>query len=335
MSAHWTSSRRRFTLSSSVIQRLEVPYARPDLLLRPVSAGLSPDRSGDPCQLRRADRAVITMDDDVVATVGVEGARVVPDSPPSTSSHSGGSAWSIFYSRSSRRTRSHPTPRTIPRSRSPRIMTKSWRSRGWSSIKSRRSSICRLFTPLRRIWTRISSGSCRIWGLRRRSSTSEWSSWRNACCSVAHRLTTLTMSRPDLPSRSKRPQNAPRSSFANTKSGRKWRSRWRRCRASGRPDNSRRTLAYASFRATLQDKELRKSDKHKTGSLLGWWQSNTATWPILSRAFRSILCIPASSAKSENNFSDAGNTMTAKRNGLKPKTLDMIMFNRSNKALGQ
>ena len=57
-------------------------------------------------------------------------------------------------------------------------------------------------------------------------------------------------------------------------------------------------LAYASFRATLQDKELLKSDKHKSGPRLGWWQSKAATWPILSRAVRSILCIPESSAKS-------------------------------------
>jgi hypothetical protein len=45
---------------------------------------------------------------------------------------------------------------------------------------------------------------------------------------------------------------------------------------------------------------------------------------------RSILCIPASSSKSECNFSDAGNTLTAKRNGLKPSTLDTLLFMRSN-----
>ena len=64
--------------------------------------------------------------------------------------------------------------------------------------------------------------------------------------------------------------------------------------------------------------------------LLPWWSTNSETFPSLALVARSILCIPASSSKSECNFSDAGNTLTAKRNGLKPCTLDTLLFMRSN-----
>ena len=70
-----------------------------------------------------------------------------------------------------------------------------------------------------------------------------------------------------------------------------------------------------------------------SGPLLLWWQSKAKEWPILARAVRSILCIPAASARSENNFSDAGNTITEKRNQLKPPVVNALMFMRSNKDL--
>lgn len=66
------------------------------------------------------------------------------------------------------------------------------------------------------------------------------------------------------------------------------------------------------------------------GRLLAWWSTNSESFPSLALVARSILCIPASSSKSECNFSDAGNTLTAKRNGLKPSTLDILLFMRSN-----
>jgi hypothetical protein len=48
-------------------------------------------------------------------------------------------------------------------------------------------------------------------------------------------------------------------------------------------------------------------------------------------ASRATLCIPASSAMSKNNFSDADNTLTKKRNRLKPRTINNLMFLRSNR----
>jgi hypothetical protein len=46
---------------------------------------------------------------------------------------------------------------------------------------------------------------------------------------------------------------------------------------------------------------------------------------------RSVLCIPAASAMSENNFSDAGITVTKKRNSLKPRVVNDLLFLRSNR----
>ena len=47
----------------------------------------------------------------------------------------------------------------------------------------------------------------------------------------------------------------------------------------------------------------------------------------------SVLCIPASSSKSESNFSDARNTLTKKRSGLKLATVHDLLFVQSNQDL--
>ena len=47
----------------------------------------------------------------------------------------------------------------------------------------------------------------------------------------------------------------------------------------------------------------------------------------------SVLCIPTFNSKSESNFSDAGNTLTKTRSGLKPTTMNNLLFVRSNQDL--
>jgi hypothetical protein len=48
---------------------------------------------------------------------------------------------------------------------------------------------------------------------------------------------------------------------------------------------------------------------------LSWWRrKGKDLFSILAQVVQSTLCIPASSAMSENNFSDAGNTLTKKHN---------------------
>ena len=62
-------------------------------------------------------------------------------------------------------------------------------------------------------------------------------------------------------------------------------------------------------------------------SIILWWKLKGApTFPIMSHVARSVLCIPASSSKSESNFSDAGNTLTKKRSGLKPTIVNDLLF---------
>ena len=51
---------------------------------------------------------------------------------------------------------------------------------------------------------------------------------------------------------------------------------------------------------------------------------------MIARVARSTLCVCASSAKPENNFSDAGNTLTKKRSNLNPHIVNDMMFVRSN-----
>jgi hypothetical protein len=66
--------------------------------------------------------------------------------------------------------------------------------------------------------------------------------------------------------------------------------------------------------------------------VLSWWRrKGKDPFPILARVMQSTLCIPASSAMSENNFSNIGNTLTKKRNQLKPRTINNLMFMRSNR----
>ncbi|KAI0525038.1 hypothetical protein KFK09_004428 [Dendrobium nobile] len=54
-------------------------------------------------------------------------------------------------------------------------------------------------------------------------------------------------------------------------------------------------------------------------NVLKWWGLvGVKAFSIMTQVAHSILCIPAASAMSENNFSDAGNTLTTKRSNLKP-----------------
>jgi hypothetical protein len=72
--------------------------------------------------------------------------------------------------------------------------------------------------------------------------------------------------------------------------------------------------------------------------LLKWWQmvsesgtnGEPACFPALGFVARSILAVPASSAMSESNFSDAGNVFGVKRSMLSPSVLNNILVARSN-----
>ena len=60
--------------------------------------------------------------------------------------------------------------------------------------------------------------------------------------------------------------------------------------------------------------------------ILEWWKQNSEEFPALSRIARNILCIMASSAPSERNFSLAGHVVSSRRSSLKPSSVDNILF---------
>ena len=84
---------------------------------------------------------------------------------------------------------------------------------------------------------------------------------------------------------------------------------------------------YYIIKMSRQEKE--HIDSNPKG-LLCWCSKNHQLFPNLSRVVRCILCIPASSSKSECNFSDAGNMLSDQRNAVSPATVNMMLFMRSN-----
>jgi hAT family C-terminal dimerisation region len=61
-----------------------------------------------------------------------------------------------------------------------------------------------------------------------------------------------------------------------------------------------------------------------------WWKINKSKFPILSKLANKYLCMSATSTSSEHLFSEAGNTMTAKRTKLNPILFERIVFLKKN-----
>ncbi len=100
--------------------------------------------------------------------------------------------------------------------------------------------------------------------------------------------------------------------------------------------NARVDNEYEAYmRHKVTDGEMKQcadGDVSAEFHILSWWRrKGKDLFPILARVVRSTLCIPASNAMSENNFSNAGNTVTKKHNRLKPRMINNLMFLRSNR----
>jgi hypothetical protein len=65
-------------------------------------------------------------------------------------------------------------------------------------------------------------------------------------------------------------------------------------------------------------------------SILDWWKNNKYNFPILSKVVRTVLSIPASSAKAEADFSAAGFIKNPRRANLAPEILDDMLVAKSN-----
>jgi len=86
---------------------------------------------------------------------------------------------------------------------------------------------------------------------------------------------------------------------------------------------------YMTLKLTPDEKKHIENNTLNNG-LLSWWRGHAAAFAILARVVHCVLAHPAASAKSECNFSDAGNTLTHKRNQLSPNIVDTLLFMRSN-----
>ena len=63
---------------------------------------------------------------------------------------------------------------------------------------------------------------------------------------------------------------------------------------------------------------------------LEWWKVKSATYPNLSAQVQRMWSLPASSVRSEEIFSTAGNILTLKRNRLLPEHVNMLVFLHAN-----
>lgn len=68
-----------------------------------------------------------------------------------------------------------------------------------------------------------------------------------------------------------------------------------------------------------------KVPKDKNLDILMWWRDHRLEFPRLALLCTYYLAIPASSASSEREFSVAGQTISERRTGLKPETVDSIL----------
>jgi len=72
------------------------------------------------------------------------------------------------------------------------------------------------------------------------------------------------------------------------------------------------------------------SDEYQQENPLIWWQKYATTLPMLSKIARIYIGIPATSVPAERLFSDAGNTITNKRNRLDPNVVHDFLFLKYN-----
>ena len=78
------------------------------------------------------------------------------------------------------------------------------------------------------------------------------------------------------------------------------------------------------------DSYLKRTILDPNVDVLAWWRDNQSVYPILSSVACAVLCHPASSASSERAFSQAGLTLTNKRQRMNVTTLEKLCFVNQN-----
>ena len=75
---------------------------------------------------------------------------------------------------------------------------------------------------------------------------------------------------------------------------------------------------------------LKRNVKIKKWNVSEWWLTHSSKFPLLSRAIKAILCVPASSANCERCFSTCTDLITKRHNCLKPETVKKLTFLKDN-----
>ena len=90
----------------------------------------------------------------------------------------------------------------------------------------------------------------------------------------------------------------------------------------------------ASVVELAQYKALTPPAAAAAAEILAFWQQSAELFLILSMTARRILCISASSAQSERDFSSVGHSITEMRSRLSVKKIEAIELVRSGMRLG-
>ena len=86
------------------------------------------------------------------------------------------------------------------------------------------------------------------------------------------------------------------------------------------------TIAVKKESRRFFDSKLLERDEDP----LTWWKDNEKDYKIFSNLAKKYLCIPATSVPSERLFSKAGELVSIRRNRLKSKNVDMLLFLNKN-----
>lgn len=92
-------------------------------------------------------------------------------------------------------------------------------------------------------------------------------------------------------------------------------------------------LAQSQCQSELSSYKLLQSFKTSRNPL-DFWKQHVSDYPVMSQTARRLLCIPASSAQSERDFSSIGHSITDVRSQLSPETVEAIELVRWGMRLG-
>ena len=91
------------------------------------------------------------------------------------------------------------------------------------------------------------------------------------------------------------------------------------------------TRRSATTNATVEKQQyFQQKNIPRESNPLEWWDENSSHLPLLQELAKKYLCVPGTSVPSERVFSKAGELISARRNALKPKHVNMLLFLNKN-----